>query len=374
MILHVEKLSGPEALRDIEAKWASLGAAISPRTPFTSPMWFILWWEHLRRRGFLLRDEFFCHVVRDIDGRLVAIAPLMLTHVPSFGPFKMRLIQFFGADPSITEIRGIICRPEDEDAVLKKLVLHFGQRQRTWDMFRWSGLKKSPLQYSSILNPGNTKAVSTVPDYLLTLPESWETLRSSISSNTRKSVRKAYGRLAQDGHKFNFRVVDEPDQVPSALNNFFALHAERADATAFSVHHPNKFRMPNSRAFLTDYLSQSAEMKQLCVLELDIDGSVAASRLAFLLGPELYLYFTGWKPAWRKYSIMTILMSEAMKWAIERGLKIINLSTGTDQSKLRWQPSEITFYNATQYSSSLRARLLTQIYEASASRLGRAWR
>jgi CelD/BcsL family acetyltransferase involved in cellulose biosynthesis len=152
--------------------------------------------------------------------------------------------------------------------------------------------------------------------------------------------------------------------------NFVALHAERADASDFRVHHPNKFRMPKSGAFLADYLNRSADIKQLRVLELDIDGTIAASRIAFVLGAELYLYFSGWNPFWRKYSIMTILMSETMKWAIGQGLETINLSTGTDQSKLRWRPSQVTFYNATQYSPTLRARILTQIHEARASRFG----
>jgi hypothetical protein len=204
--LQVEKLNSPEALLDIESEWISLSAAISPRTPFSSPLWIMLWWQYLRRQRLLLRDEFFCHVVRDFDGRLVAIAPLMRTYIPSSGPFKMRLIQFFGADPAITEIRGVICRPEDEDDVLRTLVRYFEQHQRTWDMFRWRGLRKHPGQYSAVFDPRTTKLDSTVSDYLLRLPKSWETIRTSVSSNMRKNMRKAYETLSQDGHKFNFRV------------------------------------------------------------------------------------------------------------------------------------------------------------------------
>ena len=54
----------------------------------------------------LFHDEFFCHVVRSDAGHLVAIAPLMRTSVPGIGPPVLRMLQFFGADPALTEIRG----------------------------------------------------------------------------------------------------------------------------------------------------------------------------------------------------------------------------------------------------------------------------
>src|ERR1700730_9347777 len=107
--MRIAKLSGSEALADIRVEWEALDAQIFPRTPFTSPLWIGLWWNHLRRQRPLLRDEFFCHTVRDADGRLVAIAPLMVTVSPGFGPPWIRVVQFFGSDPGITELRGVIC-------------------------------------------------------------------------------------------------------------------------------------------------------------------------------------------------------------------------------------------------------------------------
>ena len=39
----------------------------------------------------------------------------------------------------------------------------------------------------------------------------------------------------------------------------------------------------------------------LRLFELEIGGNIIASRLAFVLGPDLYLYFSGYDPSWRKY-------------------------------------------------------------------------
>jgi len=58
-------------------------------------------------------------------------------------------------------------------------------------------------------------------------------------------------------------------------------------------------------------------------------GEIRASRIAFALGGELCLYFSGYDPRWRKYGVMTTLMVETIKWAIEQGFVIINLSAGS---------------------------------------------
>lgn len=367
MKLRIERLSGPEAWADIAAEWESLDAQSFPRTPFSSPLWISLWWHHLRRQRLLLRDEFFCHIVRDADGRLVAVAPLMLTRIPGFGPLGIRVVQFFGADPAITEIRGVICRRDDHTAVIQALVDHFRQRRDEWDVFKWMGLRHGASEYNTLIIGGEFVADTELPDYLLTLPDSWEKLQSSLSTNMRRKLRIVYKYLERDGHSFVFRVVERPEDVPAAIERFFKLHTARAEATNM-INHPNKFATPRDRDFLIDYAHHMAKRGQLRLFELEIDGTVRASRLAFMFGFEIYLFFSGYDLSWKKYSIMTLLVSETIKWAFGQGLQLVNLSTGNDRSKLRWKPSEIIFRKAVQISPTARGQFLFPIYEALARR------
>src|SRR5262244_4021281 len=117
--LRVEELSGPDALEAITPEWEELDAHVSPRTPFTSPLWAKLWWRHLRQKGPAIRQEFFVHTVRDEAGKLLAIAPLVITHRPGFGPLQFRLLQFFGeTDGGITDHRCLLCREQDEPRMI----------------------------------------------------------------------------------------------------------------------------------------------------------------------------------------------------------------------------------------------------------------
>lgn len=353
--LTVERLPGPEALAGIAAEWDLLDQQTEPRTPFTSPAWIIPWWQHFcRHRQLFFHDEFFCRLVRDEAGRLVAIAPLMRTSAPGIGPPVLRMVQFFGTDPFLTEIRGVICRPDDRAAVIAVLVEHFLSSRNEWDVFRWNGLHHAADADNALGLPCTFMPRRDVRDYIMELPANWEELRLQVSSNMRKNLRKAYDLLKRDGFIFSVRVSERPEDVAGSVERFLALHAARAQVRDM-IPHPYRFGQTRARAFLDTYLRGVADRGELRIFELEIGGAVVASRLAFLLGHDLYMYYAGYDPAWKNYSVMTVLVSEMIKWAFAHGLRRINLSTGHDQSKERWKPREVMFRDAVQLSPTRRA-------------------
>ena len=361
LTLRIEQLNGPIALEKITPEWELLDAQVSPRTPFTSPVWAKLWWRHLRQARSMLRQEFFAHIVRDQAGRLVAIVPMVISHKPAYGPLRLRLLQFFGAaDGSVTEDRRIICREDDELQVIQALASYFYDRKDDWDLFVWTGIRHDEIAGD---RPGNLlKVYKTAPDYLVPLPDSWEKFRSGLSANMKEAIRKCYKHLARDGHTFTFRAVSRPEDIPASLDRLLALHSERAEFK-YATRHRDLFAQASHRAFIADVAQIMAERDQLRIFELEVDGKIVAARMAFLLGEELYLYYSGYDLAWRKHSIMTTLMCECFKWAIERGVKVVNLSKGKDPSKLRWRGREIMFHDALLMSPTRRGRLISRAYD-----------
>lgn len=359
--LHIEELDGPAALDRIAAEWEQLDAEVSPRTPFTSPAWARLWWQHMRQARSTIRHEFFVHTVRDGVGRLVAVVPLLITHRPAYGPLRLRLLQFFGAgDGSITEHRHIICRETDEPNVIQALVGYLLDRKDRWDVFVWTGIRSDEIMRGG---HGNLlKIYQEVPEYRVPLPDTWQKLRSTLSTNMKEAIRKCYKHLARDGRSFNFRAVTRPEEMAASLDRFLALHAQRAQLTGATVHR-NYFAQAPHRTFISDTVRHLAARDQLRIFELEVDGKVVASRMAFLFENELYLYYSGYDLAWRKYSIMTTLMCECFKWAIESQVKVVNLSKGRDRSKLRWRGNEVMFRDALFISPTWRGRLISRVYD-----------
>jgi CelD/BcsL family acetyltransferase involved in cellulose biosynthesis len=253
--------------------------------------------------------------------------------------------------------------------VVQALVEHFAARRHEWDVFRWAGLRH-PVDTYSLCPQSAFMAREGLPDFLLDLPKSWNELRLQVSSSMRKNLRKAYEFLERDGFATAFRVTERPDDVGASVARFFTLHAARAKAIGM-INHPNKFERARERAFLEEYLQGAGDRGELRIFELEIGGAVVASRIAFVIGSDLYLYFGGYDPAWKNYSVMTVLMTEVFKWSLARGIERVKMSTGRDQSKERWKPREVLFHNAVQISPTWRARAAFgpfRAYEA----LGRA--
>jgi hypothetical protein len=233
--LRVERLEGTDAFEALASEWEALDASISPRTPFTSPLWNILWWKHFRADRLSLRDEFIAYVVRDTGGKLTAVAPMMLTHRPSIGPVRIRTLQFFGADPNITEVRGLVCRPQDQADVIAVLTRCFQARERDWDWLDWGCVRDTGATRQRLAQSGAVERELQLPGYHLALPGTWEEFRASRSRNIKESLRKCYNSLKRSGKSFTFRVVERPDETPAALDTFFELHAVSSSPNTHGV-------------------------------------------------------------------------------------------------------------------------------------------
>ena len=355
-MLHVERAAGQGALEKLASEWDKLEESLQPRTPFTSPLWNVTWWKHFRVDSAWVRDELCIHAVRNEFDTLIAVAPMMLTSRPAVGPLRVRALQLLGADENVTELRSVIARTADLPEVLATLSNYFRATSNRWDWLQWGGIPADLPSRELLERGGRIQWGRVVPNYYLPLHGAWEEFRSELSRNMKEALRKCYNSLRRAGHDFTFRVVSEPAQTPAALGTFFELHAERSAAIDLPPH-ANVFTRQAARDFLLEYAQRMAERDQLRIFQLVIGEEVVATRVGFLLGSELYLYYSGYRLGWAQHSVMTTVVAESIKWAIQQGLRGVGLSTGRDLSKLRWKPLEIVTCEGVQ-SSSHRLRQL----------------
>ena len=357
MSLTIETGTQPKAFDALAAEWDAMALGGVPRTPFQSSTWHRLWWKHFRRSGLKVRDELRLYSVRDMSGSLVAVAPMMLTHRPGNLPIRTRELQFLGADSNVTEIRGMVCREGWHKDALDALAGHFAEHPG-WDWVQWRGLP------ANCLPPGKGfRQTKHLQDFFLPLPESWDALKSNLPRNLKESLRKCYNSLARDKHDYEFQVVSEPDDVRRGLQRMLDMHAMRADLDG-TVPHINAFATPEARAFITDYVEEVAQRGGVRLFALAVAGVPVAMRVGFTYEEELYLYYSGYDPAWGRYSVMTTVVAEAVKWAIAQGCRRVNLSTGSDVSKTRWRPACTDFIEGVQPSGTWRGHLALAAAEA----------
>ena len=349
----------------LESDFAHLQLVTGNTLPFALFEWHFAWCRHFLRRERAVEDQPMFHVVRNHVGTCVGIVPLILTR-RRVGGVNLASAGLLGADPAITEIRSSLVQPGYEAAVAEAMGASLAN-SRDWDWIHWMG---PPDLFSAAL--GRLRGLDwqpAPPSYVLDLPATWEEFRAGLKRNIRESLRHCYNSLKRDGHAFVMTLASSPDAVRAGLEVLFVLHALRA-AMPSSIDHPNRFAGAGLRQFLQEACGALAARDIVRVFQLTIGGRVVASRIGFEIGDSLYLYYSGFDPDWSKYSVMTTTVAEAIKYAIARGLKTVNLSPGNDISKTRWSPREIPQQIANERSGRLRSRLLRYAYVKARSRAG----
>jgi CelD/BcsL family acetyltransferase involved in cellulose biosynthesis len=363
--LTVHVVRSVAGVADLKSDFAYLQLVTGNTLPFALFDWHLAWCRHFLRQESRVADHPMYYVVRDNAGSCLGIVPLILTR-RHIGGLTVASAGLLGADPAITEIRSSLVKPGFEAAVAE--ALHGGlSNSPDWDWIQWMG----PTDLFSAALGGLRGLVwqPIPPTYVLDLPSTWEEFRGGLKRNIRESLRHCYNSLKRDGHSFQVTPASSPDAVKEALEVLFVLHALRAGMQG-TTEHPNRFAGAGLRQFLQEVCGELAARDMVRVFQLQIGGRVVASRIGFEIADSLYLYYSGFDPEWSKYSVMTTTVAEAIKYAIARGLKTVNLSPGNDVSKTRWAPREIPHQIAYEHSGRLRSRLVRQVYFKARSRAG----
>jgi CelD/BcsL family acetyltransferase involved in cellulose biosynthesis len=356
-----------EDLLALRPEWQELETTSGTDLPFHTWEWAITWWEHFHEDRRAVRDSLSACVVRH-QGQVVGIAPLMLTERPSFGPFRARFVQFLGADPNITEIRSMLCHPQWEQECYQAVRDHLVARTGEWDWIAWEGL--GPGIYVGTLNTAAEPDQNQRVAFVLPLPATWEAFVKGLHRSIRGSLRRYDSALAKDGLRSRLEVFETPASIPGALNDFFRLYATR-ESTKGSRSQAELFASPRAEAFLTNVCTRLAERGVTKIFRFWVNDQLVATRIGFEIRDTLYLYYSGWDPAYSQYSVMTLLVAQAFRYAIQRGLKTVHLSTGRDLSKTRWAPAEIRYAGGVELAPRKSARAIQFVYDR-AMRLGKS--
>jgi CelD/BcsL family acetyltransferase involved in cellulose biosynthesis len=353
----VEVATTPQRLAALKPEYDRLHVACRNTLPFALHEWHAVWWDHFAKAEGPVRDELRIHVVRDDQGECVAIVPFVSTR-REVGYFGTESLTLLGADPNLTELRCPLVMPGSETLAADAVTRHLAAESE-WDWVQWTGIQGP---FGEAL--GARTSLGWQPpslDYLVDLPPTWDEFRGGLKRNIRESLRHCYNSLKRDGLSFELEVAEAPDAVRNALHAFISLHSMRAGLTR-TVTHPDRFASDTSRRFLYEVCDRLAARGVARVFVMKIRGCAVAVRIAFVVGKHLYFYYSGFDPRWSKYSVSTTVVAEALRYAIDQGLTVANLSTGTDISKTRWGARLVPFQEAIQIRPRIRSRVTYSAY------------
>lgn len=337
--LTTQLLEGTEAFLGLEAEWKSLYESSQSQNPFLGWEWISTWTRHYC--GGRLRT-----IVVRLGSDAVAIAPFHLNRYLIGPGIYTNALQLMGPKEvqHLFEIREMLVRP-GWDQMAMQAVLDRALRIPGWDWIELSAQGSGLAGLNSLLASRQgqgfrieREAVSFIP--LVPLERSWEAQRQKLKRNIKESIRHCYNSLRRDGHDHRYVGDGGSTDAAAAAARLVELHHRRS-LVAQRRWHRDHFADGSIRAFELEVLREMHAAGRARFAELSIGGSIIAARACLESHGGLYFYYSGFDPEWWKYSVMTLVVTEAIQDAIARGLSTVNFSPGVDDSKSRWGPDLI---------------------------------
>ena len=302
-------------LDEIRDEWSELAERTG--NLFATWEWNAIWWRHFGRDGRLLAAG-----CRDARGALVGVLPLYLAAVR-----PARIIRFLGHGPG--DRLGPICSPDDRSLVAESL-----RRALRSSPFRRALVVAEQLPaeegWTALLGAPALRRESSPA--LRIEAKSWEDFLAGQSSSLRKKVRYEERRLERE-HGLRYRLVEEAEELPDALDKLFALHGARWGEEGTEA-------FAGAEGFHREFAACALERGWLRLWFLELQDGPVAAWYGFRFGGSDWHYQSGRDVSWDRYSVGSVLLAHTIRDCIEAGLPEYRFLRGGEAYKQRFANSD----------------------------------
>lgn len=314
---------GGATLESLGPLYTGSGRKLNWSSVFVTPVWLRAWW-----RVFGGGWEPRVRVIREAD-RVIGIAPLMV---------KGDAAYFIG-DTDVCDYQDFIITPGSEGGFFAALL----------DDLKSGGIRRLELEHVrpdaavckemvNIARSRGCQAECAVAEVTVEtrLPATWEEYLGGLKPKQRHEVKRKLRRLAETG-EVNFRLVGDISAVPGFMERFFKLFTEsRAGKAEFlTEQRATFFRL------IVDEMSGAGLLK-LGILELD--GREMASVICFDYNNAIYLYNSGYDPAYDYLSVGLLSKVLCIRESIGMGRARFDFLKGAEAYKYRLGGQEVPLY------------------------------
>ena len=208
----------PAGMSALRYDWERLQEASGTQAPFNGFDWVAHWWTAFARPRGWRRDVLHVMVQRDPEGVARGLLPFVMTRLGP-GPASLCKLRPCGSvrHRNLTEIPMPLVWPGFEEASAQALRESLRGEARA---FHWCDLlvpAEGPFHRRLREDlGGDLGSPRTVTNFVLALPDSWESLRLGLRRNIKESLRHCYNSLRRDDRKWVFRLVEDPKSAVAA--------------------------------------------------------------------------------------------------------------------------------------------------------------
>jgi CelD/BcsL family acetyltransferase involved in cellulose biosynthesis len=345
----------------LEHEWNEAVARAGVPHPFLRHEWCRTWWESFSgtRRLHI--------VVARRGGVIVGIAPLMTEQVHMYGLPIRKLDLLHNDHTPRTDWIVAGARPQAVAAIWDAL----RATRDEWDLLQLSRLPDDSPTGGAVAELARRDGCQIgtwrgdVSPYLA-LTGTWDSYHASLSAKFRSNLRNRFTRLSRFGEA-RLEVVDEI--TDAARDDAWRLEAsgwKAASQTSIASD-------PAVRQFYTQLADRAAERGWLRLLFLTVGGRRIATSYGACFDRRLFLFKTGYDPAYASCSPFKLLTGCAIRSAYAEGLREVDFLGDAEPWKLEWTSTSRAHDWLFVFSGTRRARLLHSLKFQVAPELKR-WR
>jgi CelD/BcsL family acetyltransferase involved in cellulose biosynthesis len=173
--------------------------------------------------------------------------------------------------------------------------------------------------------------VSSRPQSVVELPNTWEAYLKRLSSKERGKIGLRARRLKKKYH-IEIRKCTEESELDVALKALFELHGKHWQLRGL----PGTLHAPERRRFYRELAGLLLACQRLEMWLLEADGKIVATQFGLRYGNTVFSLQEGFDPEYSADSVGYVLRSQVLKNLIAAGIRKYDFLGGADDSKLRW--------------------------------------
>ncbi len=322
-------VSTADELDSLREPWSALHAA-SGAGVFQSWEWQRAWWRHL---GEPSRRRTLHVVVATVAGEVVAIAPLFVDRLRSFGLVPLRRLVFLGT--GLTDYLDVLVRAGFEERCFDALAAHLAADAARHDVVWLCDVPDGSRAHEGLFEAlrrhgyeGERFVNESCPR--TALRATWQETLAGFDGGHRRQLAKRTRQL-REHHEVAVEVVARAEDVDRDVDEFIAMHQHRWT----SVGKKGVFAEPAAAAFLRDVAREFFARGWLFLAFLRADGARVAALCGFRHGGALSYYLNGIRDGGdvRRYSPGLVLHGACMERLVGEGVRTYDFLRGTERYK-----------------------------------------
>ncbi len=310
---------------NLKEKWDDILNEAIFNSFFCCYEWISSWWL-----CFSSPDDKLTLVLAEYNGKLVAIAPLMIRRKKEYG-FRLNVLQFIGV-PNADRCDMIVRK--GEDAVLPELAEFILKKVNGWDQLHLNEVPAESL-FSIWLQENKSMVYvengSECPYVSLAEFLSWDDYFKTLSKSTRKKVKHNFNRLNKSGDiKVDHLLLTRRDDA-------IFRQAEELERTSEKARRISNLGLVGEQNNLfQENLLQQQGQHQVMLSILKKDNGLIAYNYGYLYNNVYYFYNTAFADKEKINSPGMLIFKEVLCYLMDKGIDEIDCLRGATVNKKRW--------------------------------------